>query len=51
MGILSSLPPELITFLEWFLLWLGACVFVLAVAVLTGPLIAGVVDSIFGWFR
>lgn len=51
MGILESLPPDLITFLEWFLVWLGACLFVLTVAIMTGPLIAGLLESVFGWWR
>jgi len=51
MGILESLPPDLITFLTWFLVWLGACVFVLTIAVMTGPLIAGLLESVFGWWR
>lgn len=51
MGILESLPPDLITFLEWFLVWLGACLFVLTISIMTGPLIAGLLESVFGWWR
>jgi hypothetical protein len=46
-----ALPPEIITLFEWLVAWIFACTFVLAVAILAGPLIGGMIDSIFGWFR
>jgi ABC-type antimicrobial peptide transport system permease subunit len=51
MGILSLLPPELITFLTWLVLFISASALILIIAVGFGRLLGGFVDDILGWIK
>ena len=51
MGILSLLPPELITFLTWLVLFVAASAVILILAIGLSKLFGDLSDRIFGMFR
>lgn len=48
MGMLTVLPPELVTLLTWVMYWLGACSIVLVVCIASGHFLTQFVDYIKG---
>ena len=51
MGILSLLPPELITFITWLVLFISASALILIVSVMFGGLLGEFVATILGWVK
>lgn len=51
MGILTLLPPELITFITWLVLWLSASALILIIAIMFGGLLGEFVSTILGWVK
>jgi hypothetical protein len=51
MGILSLLPPELIWFLTWLILFVSASALILIIAVMFGGLLGEFVSTILGWVK
>jgi hypothetical protein len=51
MGILEHLPPQLLTFLTWLVLWGSASTLILIVSVGVGKILGEFIADILGWIR
>jgi hypothetical protein len=51
MGILSLLPPELITLLEWLVMGITACALILILSISIGKLLGDFITGLIGWIR
>ena len=51
MGILNLLPPQLIDFLTWLVLFLASSVTILILSIAVGRLLGGFVEDIMGWIK
>jgi hypothetical protein len=49
--LLSQLPPGLIEFLTWLVLFISASALILVLAVGFGRLVGGFVEDILGWIK
>jgi hypothetical protein len=51
MGILESLPPGLIIFLTWLIVWVAASITILIISVGLGRLLGDFLDGIIGYIK
>ena len=51
MGILDTLPPELITLLTWLVMFVSASAVILIISIAFGKILGEFIESIWGWIR
>ena len=48
MGILSALPPALLAFLTWLVIWLASTITILIISIFVGRLVGEFLEGIMG---